>query len=623
MRLPLHTHLLLAGLLSLVTCAAMAAEEETAAPPPAEAASAPEAAPTESKLAAIPERIQTTLDSWQEFLDGLLIDALGPNPQRRYRVFGERKTVDLGKRWVLALDERATSRLTSAGVGIPAAGQPARTWEILHNGNLNQFRAYNQRDGSGRENGAGIVTTLAPHWELHTEGLRLHDDTVGVVRTDAQTGLRVGSPDLWIEGFVRRAALQDNDLRENWVNPKPHANFGGVQAQWEVSPGWNVTAQHQRAIKPDMLPGDERLTAPRTEFGTDYRPGGAWSGSRVYWREAPQLGLLSSSGVEERSTYRRVVGVEVPEGSPDGLVYTEIRHQSLLDDRDALLVVGWRHTAEFWSHWKAQTLIESGIPVGGENAVKSNTFDVRLSDNAYPNHALLTEVQAVRTPVKNSAFASVDYTQRLTQNSLGVFRASVTGVQPHDKPTDVPVNSGDATVGWGWQEPEERLFSTFWRYSLIGRDALYDNVVEPGVADRRARIVYGEFTWQARQQLTLLLQGAHRWDHDDSFDAGELRTTSLTVLRATQQIASRWQFSLHGGRYTDSAVPAQSLFGTALSVKLNHRIVLSLGYNFRGVDDGEMSGDARLSKGVTARLYIPTEAILTHWLKPVAEAKAP
>jgi hypothetical protein len=612
--------LLLAAVIGLALCSVASAQDSEVVPSPAEAASAPEATPTDNTLGAIPARIETTLDSWQAFLDDLLLDALGPNPERRYRVFGQRKTVDLGKRWTLALDERQTGRLTNAGTGIPSAGQPARTWEILHDGNTSDLRFYNQLDGSGRENGGSIVTHIAPGWALNTHGLKLHDDMIGVVRTDAQTGLRVGSSELWVEGFARHARLQDNDRRQNWNDPEPRANFAGVQTQWEALPGLTFGAQHQRAIKPDMLPGDERLSGPRTEFGSDYRPGGSWSGSRVYWREATQLDLLSSAGVEERTTYKRVIGAEVPEGSPDGLVYAQVRQQSLIDDRDALLVLGWRHTNDFAPQWRAQTLIETGIPIGGENAVKSNMFDVRVTKNAFPRHVLHTEVQAVRTPVRNSAFGSIDYTQRLTQNSLLVARSSVTGTRPHDIPDEVAVNSGSVTLGWGWQEPEERLLSTFWNYTGLGRNAVPDGVVQPGVADRRAHIAAGEVTWQQSPRLTLLLRGARRWDRDESFNDAQLRTTNLVVLRPTQQLAERWRMSVHVARLNDSALPAQRGYGTELSVQLNRRIVLSLGYNFRGVDDGELAGDERLSKGATLRLRIPTEATLTRWLKPSASA---
>lgn len=621
---PLHARLLLCGTLWLATCTGVSAQEpaDTEVEPPAEAASAPvvtlpaDAAQPEEKPADIPTRIETTLDSWQDFLDELLIDALGPNPERRYRVFGKRKTVDLGKRWTLALDERQTGRLNYAGTGIPAAGQPARTWEILHDGRRSQWRFYNQVDGSGRENGGSLVTTLAPGWAIHTQGRRLNDDIVGVARTDAQTGLRVGSHELWVEGFARHARLEDTELREGWNDPRPRANFAGLQTQWEALPGLTFGAQHQRAIKPDLAPGDERLAEARTEFGSDYRPGGRWSGSRVYWREAPQLGLLSSAGVEERTTYKRVIGAEVPEGSPDGLVYAQVRQRSLVDDRDALLVLGWRHTTDFAPQWRAQSLIESGIPIGGENAVKSNTFDLRVSHNAFPHHVLLTELQAVRTPIRNSAFASVDYTQRLTQNSLFVTRVGATGVRPNEAPNEVPVNSGSLTVGWGWQEPDERRLSTFWRYTGLARNALVDGVEQPGVADRHAHIGAAEVDWRYRETNDLRLQVARRYDHDQSFNAGKQRSTTLVMLRPTHQLARRWRLSVHAARLTDSHLPAQTSFGAELALQMNRKIVLALGYNPRGFDDGELAGEERLGKGVKLRLYIPTEATLTHWLKP-------
>jgi hypothetical protein len=608
----------------------LAADDPTPVAPAASAASAPAtpaSAPTVPADTTVPEtpagsrplgelqqRIETTLDSWQAFLDELLIDALGPNPERRYRVFGQRKTVDLGKRWTLALDERQTGLLNSAGVGIPPAGQPARTWEVTHIGNINDLRFYNQRDGTGQENGGSIVTSLGPGWSWRTSGRRLHDDTVGIARTDAQTGLRVGRPDLWFEGFVHHGRLEDPDQHENWVDRSPRATFGGVQAQWEAAPGFTLSAQHQRAIRPDMAPGDERLADPRTEFGADYRPGGAWSGSRVYWREALDLGLLSSPGVEERTTYKRVIGGEIPEGSPDGIVYAQVRQKSLLNDDDALLVLGWRHTMTLAPQWQAQTLIESGVPIGGD-AVKSTMFDVRVQHNAFPRRAFATEWQAVRTPVRNSAFASADYTQRLTENSLFVTRASARGVRPNERPLEVPLNAGEASVGVGWQEPEERRFSTFWRYTVLGRDALPERVVTPDVSDRRARIAYSEFEWQRSDKLDLLLRASRRWDHDDAQVSGELRTTNLIVPRVTQQIASRWRLGLHYAHWKDSAAGTVRGYGGELSVQMNHKIVLALGYNPRGIDDGELAGDDRLGKGVHLRLYIPTEATLKHWLK--------
>jgi hypothetical protein len=599
--------------------ASAASAPDAAASAPAEAASAPILDPKtgQAEQDGLPKRIEQTLQTWEDFLNGLLVDAFGADPERRYRSDGKRKLVDLGKRWTLALDDRAVGRVGTAGVGIPAAGQPARTWEITHDGNINDLRFYNHKDGTGRENGGSVVTTLAPGWSLQAQGLKLHDDDSGIRRTDGQVGLRYGPGDWWVEGFARGAGLDDTELRENWGDPKPKAAFGGVQTQWEAAPGLTLSAQHQRAIRPSLLPEDERLAGPRTEFGADYRLPG-WTDTRVYWREATQLSLLSSAGLEERATYKRVIGAETSEGSKDGLIYAQVRQRSLLDDEDALLVLGWRHTWEIAPKWSAQTLIETGIPIGGENAIKSNTFDFRVLNDNYPNHAFSAEVQAVRTPIKDTNYVSTGYTKRLGDSVLTVVRFNATGVQPHENPrndpSNVPVNNGDFTAGIGWQEPEERNFSTFLRYSLLGRDAVNDEPYS-GIADRVAHIVYSENIWQATPAWNLMLRASRRWDRDESVNNRELRTTNLIVPRVTRQIAPRWRLSVHLARLNDSLNPKQNGWGTELSVQLNRKIVLALGYNPRGVDDGELAGDDRLGKGVRLRLYIPVEATLTHWLK--------
>ncbi len=605
---------------------AMAQEQppSTSPTPPEPAASAPTLPADSTAPDAVPasktgpienlkQRVEDTLDSWEEFLNELLVDALGPNYERRYRVFGQKKTVDLGKRWMLSLDERQTGLLNSAGTGIPAAGRPARTYELTHAGKINDVRFYNQHDGTGLENGGSIGTTLGHGFSLQTSGRRLHDDLLNVARSDAQLGLRYGPRDLWFEGFVRHAQLEDRDQREPWVDREPKANFAGVQAQWEAAPGLAFSAQHQQAIKPEMAPGDERLADARTELGADYRPGGRWSGSRVYWRESPQLGLLSSSGVDERTTYKRVIGGEVPEGSKDGMVYAQVRHQSLASDDDALLVLGWRHTHQLAPKWQSQSLIESGTPVAGD-ALRSTLFDLRIQHNDFPNRALGTELQAVRTPLRNSDFISADYTERLGLNALFVTRASATVLKPRDA-TEIGTTSADASVGIGWQEPEERNFSTFWRYALLGRDPDRDGVTLANIAKRRARIAFSEFQYQPSDKLDLLLRGSRRWDRNEGFNAGTENITDLYVLRPTYQIARRWRFGFHYAHWRDDFYGVRQGHGAELSVQMNRKIVLAIGYNAKGIDDGELAADDRLGKGFKLRAYIPTEATLKYWLR--------
>ncbi|MET0335609.1 MAG: hypothetical protein ABW190_15155, partial [Rhizobacter sp.] len=315
----------------------------------------------------------------------------------------------------------------------------------------------------------------------------------------------------------------------------------------------------------------------------------------------------------ERTTYKRVIGGEVPEGSPDGMVYAQIRQQSLASDEDALLVLGWRHTRELAPKWQAQSLIESGIPVAGE-AIRSTLLDLRIQHNDFPRRAFGSEIQAVRTPILNSNFISGDFTQRLGMSSLFVLRGSATQLKPR-LAGEIPLLSGEASVGLGWQEPEERDFTTFWRYAVLGREPEGDGITIPGVAKRRARIVFSEFGYQPSDKLDLLLRASRRWDKDEALNAGAERITDLIVLRPTQQIAKRWRFGFHVASWKDSVYGKMQGYGTELSVQMNRKIVLAIGYNAKGIDDGELSADDRLGKGFKIRAYIPTEATLTYWLR--------
>jgi hypothetical protein len=153
----LYIRLPLAVMLGVGACEAWAQDPPVA--PPEDAASAPAepvATPPDNTIGAISERIETTLDSWQEFLDELLLDAFGPNPERRYRVFGQRKTVDLGKRWEVStiLLHWENAHATAYRVEVSTDG---RQWK----------QVYSTADGQG-----GDVTVQVP--KLPVQQVRMY-----------------------------------------------------------------------------------------------------------------------------------------------------------------------------------------------------------------------------------------------------------------------------------------------------------------------------------------------------------------------------------------------------------------------------------------------------------------
>ena len=556
--------------------------------------------------------------SLAEFLDSLTDNALNGDRSQFYSADGKRRMVRLGGGWTGALDENYQSRALNSGSGPGTAGPPGRALEFVQTGAQSRTQIYTLRDSTGSESGALFATKFGPEWTLRTQALRKRDNDTGIVRRDAEAALRYGADSLWFEALLRHAALDDPRINTPLAGPAPRADFAGLKAQWqpEGAGGLALTARTESAFKQETAPGEERLARPGTELGAEVRiRDGALSGAHVYWREALQLGLLSSDGFEERATYLRRIGLDIPDGSPDGVVYTQLRQRSLLDDRDALLVAGWRHSLVPAPGWNVSTLLEQAQPIGGPNAVRSSTVGLSVAQSAHPHHTASVSTEVVRSSVKDSAYIGADYTQRLTENTLGALRLSITDQEPHD-PLLVPVTDAKLAFGWAWREPEARLFNTLWRYTLVGRNAHAPNAVAPGAADRRARILFSHFGWQAEPLTQLSLRTTRRWDRDESFNAGALRTTDQIIVRVIRELGKRWSVSAHVGTLRDSALPIQNGYGAELGLKLSSKVVLAVGYNPRDMSDNELAIDDRLGKGFTIRLRFSIESALARWLDP-------
>ena len=552
--------------------------------------------------------------SLSEYLDSLSDASLNADRSQIYRVDGQRRIVTLGAGWTGALDERYKGRLVNTGSGPGTAGPPGQALEFVRLGPQSRTQLYTLRDSTGRESGASLAYELGPGWTVRAQSLRKRDSDTGIVRHGVDGALHFGGDTLWVEALLRQAALDDPRTSSPLAGHAAQADFAGLKMQWKPAdaPGLALFARSEAAFHAKTAPGDERLARNSTDIGAEYSFSGGVHG---YWREALRLGLLSSDGLEERDTYRRTIGLDLPDGSPDGVVYTQLRQRSLLDDRDALLVAGWRHSITPAPGWRIGTLLEQAQPIGGPNAVRSSTVGFSVSQSAHPHHTASIETEAVRSSVKDSAYLGLKYTQRLGENTLGALRLAVTDQRPHD-PAMVPVTDAKLAFGWAWREPETRSVHTLWRYTLVARNAHAPDVVAPGVADRRAHIVFSHFGWQVEPLTNASLRATRRWDRDESLAAGALRTTDLVVVRGVHELGSRWSVSAHAGTLRDSSYATQNGLGAEIGLKLSSKVVLAVGYNPRGMNDSELAIDDRFAKGLTLRLRFSIDSALSRWLDP-------
>jgi hypothetical protein len=556
-------------------------------------------------------------ESLSEFLDSMAENALSADRSQLYRIDGKRRYVKLGGGWTAGLDEQAATRIDSTSGSAGTAGPPGRAIDLLQSGRQTRARLYALRDGSGRESGAIAAWEFAPGWSFGGQSISRREYDRGLGRHDSEATLRLGSADLWAEGLVRRAKLSDPQVRETWLDRGPSATFIGGRARWQALPDFALTAQAQRATSHALVGADERLAEARAEVGAEYKPAQSpVEGLRLYWNEALRLGLLASSGLEERHTYRRVLGADAPDGSTDGQVYAQLRHKSLLDEDDALLVVGWRHTFEPAPQWSLQTLVEQAQPLDGPNAVRSTTLGVRARQGAHPSHTLTMEAETVRSSLKNSAYVGAKMNRRVGANTVASWRVTLTDNDPLDDPTATQVSEAKVSAGFAWREPEYKLLSNLWRYTVAARNAHGAGVTTPGVADRRAHILFSEIALQATPAQNLSLRGSHRWDRDEAFQNATLRRTALGVARLSHDQTRRLSVSAHVAARKDSALPFERGYGAEVGLRLSRRVVLAVGYNPRGIDESELEIDDRLSKGLTLRLRFSVDAALARWLDP-------
>jgi hypothetical protein len=562
-----------------------------------------------------------TRETRREFLDSLSDSAIAPDPSQIYRKSGARREVDLGRGVVASLDEVPPSRVDSS-VPLPGtAGALSRMLMLtLRRPGLFGEAGY-AHTAAARESGAHVS------WEL-LDGVALRADLrdqrsslpdIDAQRRDAGLALRwQARPDAWIDAGVHHAGIASASGDPASRTPDASENFWRVRAQWrpQAAPGLALGVGAERAVaRPPGPFGGGRL-----EFGADYtlqadNPlGPGLTGTRLVWREAPRLGLLSEGrALDARAAYRRTLGIELPDGSPDGAVYGQWRQRSLASDDDTLLVLGWRHAWLLAPRWLLQSHVEQATPIAGPNAVRSFGIGGRLWRGAFPDNTFVTDFELVNSDRDDSLYTAIKYTFRLSDQLLAALRMNATRTQPHGS-SDTGTTTYKASAALGWREPEAR------RLSVLGRWTFTETETDESAStDRRAHILLGVANYLVDERNDATVRWTRRWDRSELLPQIHPRGTTLALGRWVHQLGERWSVSAHLARRSDALDGRATGAGAELGYKLSRKAVLAFGLNPKGFNDHELEVDERLKKGLTLRLRFSIDAALSRWF----DAKAP
>jgi hypothetical protein len=573
----------------------------------------------------------------REFLDSLADNALTPDRNQIYRRDGKRREIDLGDGIEASLDEAKASFLSNPRGTPGGAGVVSRVIGITARKPAYWYDLNYGRSALGRSAGLGGGWLLgergALYADVHENRSEINDlpDTppTQLRRRDSELGLRWRSADGSANVWSTDLALHQSRLAPDPASALVPAATG-EQLVWRgrltpaAWPGLSLTAQLSRDLGAAQAL-DSELSGHRIGWGADWQLADGWgplpAGSRLVWRESPRLGLLGDDeALTLPAAHRRKLGLEVPDGSGRGHVYTQLRHRSLADRDDALGVLGWQRTWDPWPRWGLDTQLEQAVPLAGRYPIRATQAGGRLSTSRFPHLSFSTALDFVNASTSDSAYHEIKLTQRLADDWLGALRLSASRSQPHGNSAAGSTDYKGA-LALGWREPQARALHLLSRMTWSGREA------DPGVPatsapDRRARIWLGHAGYLFDEHNTLTLRLSRRTERDETrLDGSGLAMPHRTRFWLTRWIweqdregDQRWSLSAHlAGRSDNLDGPAHA-WGAEVGYRISSKVALTAGYNPRGFSDNEITVEERPRQGLTLRLRFTIEGALARWL---------
>ncbi|MEO8299472.1 MAG: hypothetical protein ABI574_16870 [Burkholderiales bacterium] len=610
-------------LLALLTAPPLRAQEPTG--PPTGVSTLPSASPPTDE----PEPRREML---RDFFDSLSDVALTLNRLQVYQRNGQRREVDLRDDTLLWLDETRPSLLSNPR-GTPfSASRAGRALGLTTDREHWRLGAlYERRDDIHRV-GVDAAWRISERWQLVGSSSDVRS-TLAEVPGDPVTGLRRQDREVGLQwqggvagGLRLRSTLtvRDSELQPSLATaqaPAGRADFLFWRNQIELPrwPGLSVGAtlaqplRSQDGLAPELRTG-------RAELGAEWRLGpghplsGLPEGSRLAWREAPRLGLLSDDEALTRmAAYKRSIALEVPDGSPGGAVYAQLRQHSLASAEDAQALFGWRHGWRPSGKWGLESRVEQALPLQGPNPIRATQVGGRTWYSDFPRRSVTADATAVTGTKADSVYAGAQLTERLADDWLSAWQLSGSRAQPHGEP-EAGVGELKASAALGWREPSQRALHLLGRLAWSARD------VSPAYADpltghRHAWIWLGHAGLLVDDENTATLRLSRRLEHDALINSPDPRTSRIALARWTRTLAgTRWSLSGHVADRRDSRDGHAWGFGAEIGWRLSSRLDLALGINPRGFSDNELTLDERPSRGVVLRLRFNVEKVLDRWL---------
>lgn len=325
-------------------------------------------------------------------------------------------------------------------------------------------------------------------------------------------------------------------------------------------------------------------------LGGDYRVA---EKTRLYGRHELTNSLAVQSVASLASGRSSVLGMST-DYMNDGQVFSEYRLRDSASGRENYAASGVRNLWDIGHGLRMSTSAEY-LTVTGTNAGHATALGLGLDSMASPTTKMAGRIEFRTDPSVNYWLNTLALDHKLNLDWT-LFGRNYTAFG--DDRTGVGNSLQWRTVlGTAWRETDKNRWNALAKYE-------FKRTLEPTTpTDSNAHIIAMNVNWQPTLKLTLSGQFGTKWLDEVLDGVNSASVATLVGGRAMYDIVPKWDVgALANVLFSSPGKARQYNLGLETGYRFYENFWVSLGYNFLGFDDGDLSGTDYTNKGVFVRL---------------------
>lgn len=344
-------------------------------------------------------------------------------------------------------------------------------------------------------------------------------------------------------------------------------------------------------IEQDVRDADKRIVA----LGGDYQLG---SRTKVYARHELISSLGSSFSLTDSARRNAtVLGID-SDVMTDGHLFNEYRVRDAINGREAEAAIGLRNKWSLGDGLALNTNLEHIHAIGSASANESLVLGAGVDYTASPLWKGSARVEFRNASASEQWLLSLGVANKLSRDwtflgrelySLNRNKGSASG--------ELLVNR--LQFGLAYRDTDSDRFNGLARIE----HKVEDDSTNPLLAlSSRALTLSAHLNYQATKPLILSGRVGARWASDQSNGLSSSSRMQSAGVRATYDINSKWDTSLHASVLHGAGDATQTGLGAELGYQLANNLWLSGGFNFFGYRANDLVGADHTSRGAYLRL---------------------